>query len=58
MNRIEFNQMIQSELEIHNSLKKTGLLDKAVFKRCGKGENVCNCKYESDCGYLEPHPTN
>lgn len=22
------------------------------FKRCGEGENVCNCKTEQECGYL------
>lgn len=22
------------------------------FKRCGEGENVCNCKAEQECGYL------
>jgi DnaJ-class molecular chaperone len=22
------------------------------FKRCGEGENVCNCKTEAECGYL------
>lgn len=22
------------------------------FKKCGIGDNVCNCKEEKDCGYL------
>jgi len=22
------------------------------FKRCGEGENVCNCKTQDECGYL------
>jgi len=22
------------------------------FKRCGEGDNTCNCKTESECGYL------
>ena len=22
------------------------------FKRCGEGENTCNCKMEAECGYL------
>lgn len=22
------------------------------FKRCGEGENACNCKTEKECGYL------
>lgn len=22
------------------------------FKRCGEGENTCNCKTEAECGYL------
>lgn len=27
---------------------KTGL---EPFKRCGEGENVCNCNNEMECGY-------
>lgn len=23
------------------------------FQRCGSGENVCNCKSESECGYKD-----
>ncbi len=23
------------------------------FKRCGECDNVCNCKYEHECGYLD-----
>ena len=26
-------------------------LEQDLFKPCGEGENICNCKKESECGY-------
>jgi len=26
---------------------------KTIWKPCGEGENICNCKNENECGYIE-----
>ncbi len=52
MEETEFNQMVKREFEIRDRLKESGLLDSPSFKRCGEGDNVCNCKESKDCGYI------
>ena len=38
--------MLIEEANLYLSFKKS------KFKPCGQGDNICNCKKESECGYL------
>lgn len=47
-------------LAVETDLKLTGLkiarkiiFEEKEWKRCGDGDNVCNCKEAKDCGYIE-----
>lgn len=43
--------MIKLTQERINELEKAR--EMLEWKPCGEGENICNCKNESECGYLE-----
>lgn len=40
---------------VHDLFKKLRIADVSgslPFKKCGEGDNVCNCKNADECGYL------
>lgn len=37
---------------VAKNLQKAPVSGSLPFKKCGEGDNVCNCKSADECGYL------